>query len=286
MTDFGVVVLSMGNRPDELARLTKSLLAQRDVAVDVVVVGNGWRPEGLLPGIRGVHLPENAGVPAGRNVGADVVDGQLLMFVDDDIEIPSDDLLVRARRAFDADPRLAVLQPLAADPGGGAPARRHVPRLRTSDETRGGDVVWFWEGCSFVRRSAFDVAGGWAGEFRYGHEGIELGWRVIDAGLRVRYDPSLVVLNPPATPFRGAEHQYLNARNRVWVARRNLPHPVLELYVLVWAVATFARARSLESMAAAARGFVAGVRQPAGLRRPITWRSVWRMTRLGRPPIV
>lgn len=286
MTEFGVVVLSMGNRPDELARLTKSLLAQRDVTVDVVVVGNGWKPEGLLPAVRGVHLPENVGVPAGRNVGADVVEGRLLMFVDDDIDIPSDDLLARAREAFDSDPRLAVLQPLAADPSGGGPARRHVPRLRTSDETRGGEVVWFWEGCSFVRRSAFDVAGGWAAEFRYGHEGIELAWRVIDAGLRVCYDPSLVVYNPPATPFRGSRHQYFNARNRVWVARRNLPHPVLELYVLIWAVATFARARSRESLGSAARGFLDGIRQPAGPRRPISWQSVLRMTRLGRPPIV
>lgn len=286
MTDVGVVVLSMGNRPDELARLAKSLLAQRDVTIDVVVVGNGWRPKALPAGVRGVHLPENIGVPAGRNVGADVVDGAVLMFVDDDIEIPVEDVLVRARAAFDADPRLAVLQPFAADPDGSAPARRHVPRLRASDPARGGDVVWFWEGCSFVRRSAFDVVGGWAAEFMYGHEGIELAWRVIDAGLRVRYEPSLVVVNPPAPPFRGVRHQFFNARNRVWVARRNLPHPVLELYVFVWAVATFARVRSRGSALAAARGFVAGARQPAGPRRPISWRSVWRMTRLGRPPIV
>ena len=33
-------------------------------------------------------------------------------------------------------------------------------------------------------------------------------------------------------------------------------------------------------------GFREGWRSPAGPRRPIKWRTVWRMTRLGRPPII
>lgn len=102
----------------------------------------------------------------------------------------------------------------------------------------------------------------------------------------MHYAADLTVLNPPAAPFRAPRHQYFNARNRVWVAKRNLPHPLLEIYVLVWAVATFARARSAGSLAAAARGFVAGLREDAGERRPISWSGAWRLTTLGRPPIV
>ena len=286
MPDVGVVVLSMGNRPAGLDRALRSLLAQRDVSLDVLVVGNGWEPTGLPDGVRGLALPENVGVPEGRNVGAAAVEGEVLLFFDDDLQLTDDDVLARAMAAFRADPALGVLQPRAVDPDGGPTARRHVPRLRTADPERPGDVVWFWEGCSFVRRTAFDAAGGWPGHFWYGHEGIEVGWRVIDAGYRVHYAADLTVVNPPATPFRAAGHQRMNARNRVWVAKRNLPHPLLELYVLVWGVATLLRARSRESVVAALRGFADGVRQPAGERRPISWRSAWRMTRLGRPPIV
>ena len=286
MTSVGAVVLSMGDRPDALARGLQSLLSQRNVVLDVVVVGNGWEPVGLPPGVRSVALPDNVGVPAGRNVGAGAVHGDVLLFFDDDLEFEGDDVLERAVTAFDADLALAVLQPRSVDPTGDRTARRHVPRLRASDPLRSGDVVWFWEGCSFIRRTAFDAAGGWAGEFRYGHEGIELAWRVIDAGGRVFYDADLAVRNPPAAPFRRPEHQFFNARNRVWVARRNLPHPLLEIYVLVWMLATFARARSGAAVAAAAKGFAAGVREPAGDRRPISWRAAARMSRLGRPPIV
>lgn len=286
MTDIGAVLLSMGNRPAELDRALRCLLRQRDVSIDIVVVGNGWEPVGLPDGVRGIGLADNVGVPEGRNVGAAAVQGDVLLFFDDDLELIDDDVLSRAVAAFRADPRLGVLQPRALDPGGGTTARRHVPRLRTGDPDRPGDVAWFWEGCSFIRRTAFEQAGCWPGHFWYGHEGIELAWRVIDDGYRVHYAAGLTVLNPPAVPFRAPQHQRLNARNRVWVARRNLPHPVLELYVLVWALATIVRSRSRASVAAALRGFVEGARTPAGERRPIRWRTVWRLTALGRPPIV
>ena len=285
MTTIGAVVLSMGNRPRELDRALRSLLEQQDVDLDIVVVGNGWEPGGLPSAVRSLALPDNVGVPAGRNVGAAEVRGDVLLFFDDDLEFVGNDALRKAIALFDADPALAVVQARSIGTDG-VTARRHVPRLRVSDPERSGDVVWFWEGCSFVRRTAFDAAGGWAAEFRYGHEGIELGWRVIDAGGRVHYAADIAVRNPPAAPFRAPEHRYFDARNRVWVARRNLPLPLAVGYVTVWAVLTLLRARSAAMVVAACRGFRDGMRLPAGDRRPISWRSAGRMTRLGRPPII
>jgi len=275
MTSVGAVVLSMGNRPAELDRALQSLLSQRAVELDVVVVGNGWQPTGIPAAVRSVALPENVGVPAGRNVGAAEVRGDVLLFFDDDLEFESDDALARVVALFDADLSLAVVQARSVGTDG-VTARRHVPRLRVSQPERSGDVVWFWEGCSFVRRTAFDAAGGWADEFRYGHEGIELAWRVIDAGGRVHYAADVGVRNPPATPFRAPEHRYLDARNRVWVARRNLPVPLAIAYVAVWGVLTLVRARSAGAVAASLRGFRDGVKLPAGERRPIRWRSAGR----------
>jgi len=50
MVDVGVVVLTMGNRPDELRRGLESLLAQEGVSLDIVCVATGgsrsiFRPE-------------------------------------------------------------------------------------------------------------------------------------------------------------------------------------------------------------------------------------------------
>jgi len=286
VTDVGVVVLSMGNRPAELGRALRSVLRQRAVSSDVLVVGNGWEPTGLPDGVRGLALADNVGIPEGRNIGARAVEGEVLLFLDDDLELTDETMVRDVVSRFRADASLGILQPRAVDPTDGGTARRHVPRLRTAEPTRPGDVAWFWEGCSFIRRTVFDAAGGWAGRFWYGHEGIELAWRAIDAGYRVHYAADLTVVNPPAEPFRAPEHQFTNARNRVWVARRNLPHGLLETYLAVWVTATLVRARSRARVQAALRGFAAGLREPAGERRPISWRAAWRMTRLGRPPVV
>jgi GT2 family glycosyltransferase len=286
VTCVGCVVLSQGNRPVELQRALASVLAQVDVDVDCVVVGNGWAPVDLPEGARAVALTENVGVPEGRNIGAGAVGGEVLLFLDDDAELVGDRMLVAVAERFDADPSLSVLQPRAVDPDGAPTSRRHVPRLRAGDPERGGDVAWFWEGCSFIRRSALQQAGGWPGDFFYGHEGIEVAWRVIDARGRVEYAADLEVRNPEAPPFRGEQHRYFDARNRVWVARRNLPVPLATTYLAVWGIATLGRARSVAALSAALRGFRDGLRLPAGPRHPIRWRTAWRLTRLGRPPVI
>jgi GT2 family glycosyltransferase len=280
------VVLSMGTRAEDLDRALRSVLAQTGVEVDVLVVGQGWEPAGLPDGVRAMTLVSNVGIPEGRNRGAAAVRGDLLLFFDDDAEWPATDSLRRIAERFAAEPALGILQPRAVDPDGAPTARRHVPRLGVSDPERPGDVGWFWEGCCVIRRACFAAVGGWPGHFFYAHEGIEVAWRAVDAGWRISYAADLPVRHPAVAPSRHAVYRFNNARNRVWVARRNLPHPLLELYLLVWIAVTLARIRSSRELLVALRGFAAGVTQPAGPRRPISWRGAWRLTRLGRPPIV
>lgn len=286
MSDVGCVLLSMGTRPMELDRGLRSLLKQRDVSVDILVVGNGWVPTDLPEGVRSLALAENVGIPEGRNIGAQNVDGELIFFFDDDAELADDGFLLGAVEQFRADSKLGVLQPRVVDPDGLPTARRHVPRLRTGNPEESGDVAWFWEGCCLIRREAFTAAGEWPGHFWYGHEGIEVAWRIISAGYRLHYAAELEVLHTSQAPTRHAEYLFNNARNRVWVARRNLPHPFLEAYVLVWMTLTFLRLRSPGQLRESWAGFRAGWREPAGERRTIGWKAIWTMTLLGRPPIV
>lgn len=283
---IGCVILSQGNRPDELDVTLRAVLAQRDAAVDVLVVGNGWEPTGLPEAVRSLSLADNVGVPEGRNIGARAVTGDVLFFLDDDAVLVGDDVLVQVAAMFAQQPDLGVVQARSVDASGGATAQRHVPRLGGRDPGRSGDVAWFWEGCSFIRRTAFEAVGEWPGAFFYGHEGIELAWRIVDAGYRIHYAAHLEVRNPPVAPFRGAGHRRLDGRNRVWVARRNLPAALAIAYVVLWFCASVARAGSNAGRREVVAGFGEGVRAAAGERRPIGWRTCLRLTRLGRPPIV
>lgn len=286
MTTVGCVVLTMGRRPAELSRAIESVLAQTGVDLDVVVVGNGWSPTGLPDTVRPVALPENVGIAAGRNAGVPQVRGEFLLFLDDDAALAAPDFLARATQLMRDQPAIAVVQPRPVDPVTGETPRSFVPRLRVGDPSRDSDVTALWEGATVMTRKVFDDVGGWPEAYFYQHEGIELAWRVIDAGHRVRYVGTLQALHDAKQPGRVPDYYRMQARNRVWLARRNLPLPLAAGYVLTWVVLTLARARTAIALRESLRGWVAGLREPCGPRRPIGWRAAWRMTLAGRPPVI
>ena len=283
---FGCVVLTTGSRPDVLALALDSLCSQRGVELDVVVVFNGAEPLALPPRTRALGLAEDLGIPAARNAGADQASGELLFFLDDDASLGGDDALARVAARFDADPSLGALQLGVAPRGGGAYSRDWVPRLRVGDRTRPSDVAVLWEGAVAVRRSVFDLVGGWPGEFRFVHEGVDLAWRILDAGFRVHYAGDIGALHPPPAPVAAGERHayssYYGARNRVWLARRHLPLPLGALFVATFAVRTLPRVNARSAL----RGYLDGVRGPYPARRKLRARTLWRMTRVGRPPVI
>jgi GT2 family glycosyltransferase len=281
-----VVILTMGRRPEDLQRAVASVLAQRDVEVEVVVVGNGWKPVGMPPQVRTVSLEDNIGIPAGRNAGVSVVHGDLLFFLDDDAMLPTDDILATIARRFAADPRLGLLQPRIADPDGAPPPRRWTPRLRVGDPRRSSYATVVWEGAVAMRPEVFERAGGWADEFFYAHEGIDLTWRVWNTGSVAWYAGDIVVHHPANDPARNAMYYRYNARNRVYVARRNLPLPLIPVYLAAWTVLTVIRLRPRTALPTWFAGFYEGVVTPCGERRPLGWRTVARMSLAGRPPVV
>lgn len=279
--------LTQGRRPDDLARGLASLTAQTGVVLDVVVVGNGWNPTGLPPGIRSVHLAENLGIPEGRNRGAAEVAGEYLFFLDDDASIPSSTFLVDAVAKLRADPSIGLLQPRVVDPSGTTNPRRWIPRIRKGDAAVSGVVFSVWEGATLLPRDVFDATGGWGAPYFYAHEGIELAWRVWDQGRRVLYAGDLVAHHPAIEPTRHEHYFRLNARNRVWLAKRNLPWVLAPVYVASWTGIQLIRSvRHPAGLAAWLGGWVAGWRENPGGRRRIRWATVWRMTRAGRPPLV
>lgn len=282
----GVVMLHMGDRPVELATALDTLRAQEGVELDVVLVGNGWQPVGLPDWVRTVHLPTNVGIPEGRNVGAAAASGELIYFYDDDASLPEPDVLRRLADVILAEPDIAVAQPRGADPTGKPAPRRWVPRFDVSDGGRPGEATWFWEAVFMIRRAAFDQVGGWPGQFFFAHEGIDLAWRLVDAGWRIRYVPDVVVNHPSTDAARHAVYYRTNARNRVWVARRNLPWPLVPVYLANWTAITVLRVHDKQSLKVWFKGFGEGVREPAGERRPMSWKTVLRLTRAGRPPVV
>ena len=286
----GVVVLTQGKRPDDLRVAVESVLAQSAVDLDVVCVGNGWEPAGLPGGVRTLALAENVGIPAGRAAGVPHVNGELLLFIDDDARLLDDDFLSDVAARFAADPHLGIVQPRVDSPGPTSAPTRWIPRMRKGDPRHSSPVFSLWEGVLVARRAAYDASGGWGAPYFYAHEGIELAWRVWDAGYTVWYAGDLRCEHPAIDPARHRAYFRLNARNRVWLARRNLRWPFSWLYVGSWTavqlVRTVRRPATWGSLRPWWGGWLEGWRSDPGGRRPLRWSTIWRMTRLGHPPVI
>jgi GT2 family glycosyltransferase len=282
-----VVILTIGDRPVELRAAVASALEQRDVDVEVVVVANGCPPDRLtLPSddrVRVVATPENLGIPGGRNLGAGAATAEIVAFLDDDASYLDAGVLARALDALAVDPWRAVIAQRIVDQQG-ATARRHVPRLGARGVGRGGPVAAFLGGAAVVRRSAFLDVGGYPAAFRYAMEETDLAWRLVDAGWRLHYDGRPAVRHPASEPTRHADARATTMRNRVWMVHRCLPAPLAILYVVNWFAVSAVRAPSTVGLLA--RATLDGWRTRPGPRAPIRYRSVWSLTRVGRPPVL
>ncbi|MFG2830289.1 glycosyltransferase family 2 protein [Streptomyces sp. NPDC048434] len=288
---LGAVVLTMGNRPEELRALLDSVAKQEGDPIDIAVVGNGSPLPELPEGVRTVELPENVGIPAGRNVGIEAFgpggsEVDVLLFLDDDGLLAREDTAELCRQAFAADSELGIISFRIADPDTGETQRRHVPRLRASDPLRSSRVTTFLGGANAVRTHVFEEVGGLPDDFFYAHEETDLAWRALDAGWQIDYRSDMVLFHPTTAPARHAVYHRMVARNRVWLARRNLPALLVPVYLGVWLLLTLARRPSRPALRAWLGGFKEGWVTPCGPRRPMKWATVWRLTRLGRPPVI
>ena len=282
----GAVLLTMGKRPEELARALRSLEEQQGIELDLVIVGNGWDPAEAFPTKKTHHLPENLGIPAGRNAGVAEVAGEYLFFLDDDAYLDSPQAISNLISKLEAHPEWGLIQPRVSPDGDGEVPSRWIPRLRIGDPNESSPATTLWEGAIIIRRSLFDAIGGWPDNFFYAHEGIELVWQVYNHGYMAWYAADVTVKHPVINPTRHLDFYRLNARNRVWLAKRNLPFPISIIYVLVWLLISLIRMRRLSSLVAWLDGFLNGIFVSAGKSKKLSWRAVIALGKAGRFPII
>jgi glycosyltransferase involved in cell wall biosynthesis len=159
--------------PPTLARCLAAISVADDPPDEVIVVDEADGP----------------GPAAARNTGARRATGDVLVFVDADVE-PHRDAFTRLRAAFTADPSLdALFGAYDDDPADPALVSRFRNLLHHHVHVKGaGPAETFWAGLGAIRRSAFP---GFDAE-RYpaaSIEDVELGLRLTAAGSRIVLDP-------------------------------------------------------------------------------------------------
>ena len=94
------------------------------------------------------------------------------------------------------------------------------------------------------------------------------------------------MFHPRTTPSRHADFERITARNRVWLARRQLPISLGVPYIINWLIVGLVRGRDISTLLHVLGGTLAGIRSPIEGRRRMRWRTVLRLTQLGRPPVI
>lgn len=201
---LSLVVATMG-RSAEVGELLETVLAQRPVPAEVIVVDQNGddRLVPVLAPYRGrlalSHLRSSvANANHARNIGLRHARGEIVCFPDDDCLLPVG-VLARADAAFAADPALAVLTGPAASPGGGLGSGRW--RQESGPITLGDVWTSVIEFNLFLRRGIALDLGGFDETMgpgtRFGSaEGNDLVARAIRAGHAARYDASLRIVHP------------------------------------------------------------------------------------------
>lgn len=194
------VVVPVRDRERQLDRLLGSLPVGLPVVVvdDASVDRRGTRLVAESYGARWVGLDHNVGPAAARDRGLREVATPFVAFVDSDVE-PRAGWLGTLRRHLD-DPALALVAPrvLGSDPGAGKGWLDRYEQARSSLDLGAepaavrirGRVAYLPSACLLARVSA--LGDGFDPDLRCG-EDVDLVWRLLRAGWRVRYEPAAVV---------------------------------------------------------------------------------------------
>lgn len=168
-----------------------------------------------------VTTPAGSGPSAARNAGAASCDGEILVFVDADVEVHRD-ALRRLREALERDAQLdAVFGAYDDRPAQQATVSRFRNLLHHHVHVSSpGPATTFWAGLGAIRREAFDAVGGFDAQrfARPSIEDIELGARLCAAGRRIALEPAARGTHLKRWTLRSMLRTDLAARGAPWVA--------------------------------------------------------------------
>jgi hypothetical protein len=168
-----------------------------------------------------VTTPRGAGPAAARNAGVARRVGDVIVFVDADVEVHPD-ALRRLRDALERDPGLdAVFGAYDERPAAATAVSRFRNLLHHHVHAGSpGPAATFWAGLGAIGREAFDAVGGFDAQ-RYPRpsiEDIELGMRLCAAGRRIALEPAARGRHLKRWTLRSMLRTDVTARGAPWVA--------------------------------------------------------------------
>jgi glycosyltransferase involved in cell wall biosynthesis len=217
------VVIPAYNAADSLPYLLAALLPQLGPEDQCIVVDDHSSDDTQRVSrdlsVTVLQTPRRSGPAAARNLGAQESKGEVLVFLDADVE-PHCDVIERFRKYFRDDPTLtAVMGSYDDRPSAPGIVSRYRNLLhRYTHLTASRYASTFWTGCGAIRRERFQLHRGFD-ERRYPRpsiEDIEFGVRLRRAGEGILLDAAICVQHRKAWNLTGMLRTDIVARAVPW----------------------------------------------------------------------
>jgi len=223
---YSIVILTF-NRGHLLKRLLDDLQPFGRAGAEIIVVDNASdKPASdftsAYPDVVTLRAPRNLGA-AGRNLGFDAARGDIIVCLDDDVFGLCSDALQQLDHIFD-DAAVAAVNFKVLEENTGRVVNWVHHRVVEQFADQAFDTYEITEGAVAFRRSVLREVGSYPESFFLSHEGPDLAFRMMNRGWRVTYNPALSVTHLFAPEGRKSwRNYYMDTRNTLWLAVRNLP---------------------------------------------------------------
>lgn len=248
MPFFSIIIVSWNALP-HLKNYLPSVAATDYPNFEIILADNASQDgsktwvEHNFPDIKIALFDKNYGYCGGNNRAVPHANGDILLFLNNDVRVESD-WLHGLSECFQKDPSVAAVQPKMlsdkqpeyfeyAGAAGGYLDRFGYPFCRgrifdTLEKDRGQynnetEILWASGAALAVRKKAFNELGGFDEDFEFHMEEIDLCWQLWNTGYSVRFCPHSTVyhLGGGSMPMGSPRKVYYNYRNNLRMLWKN-----------------------------------------------------------------
>ena len=198
-----------------------------------------------FPSVTIIKNDFNFGFAKGYNIALEQIEEEYYALVNSDVEVTKD-WLKPVISSFDSNNDIGIIQPKILDfknkeyfeyagAAGGFIDKYGFPYCRgrifdTIEKDSGqyndeAPIFWASGACFFIRKSIYRKLNGFDDDFFAHQEEIDLCWRALNLGFKVRYIPSSVVFHVGGATLNDSNPKktFLNFRNSLLMLTKNLP---------------------------------------------------------------
>ncbi len=288
------VLIGTRNRPEVLKRCLRSILEQDYINFEVLVLDDASDSLSVCDLIREfkdsrircfrAHAP--LGVAGGRNRLMELAEGDVFCVIDDDAYLDDPQALSKIAEVFSRNPDVGIVAVKVIDHRGRKtglllpfPKWALIHRPSLADEET--DVSYYLGTCHAIKRRVIEVCGPYRPDLVYGGEELDLSYRAVQAGFRIRYIPDIIAHHYPqdsvvknSARLKNPELFY-HVRNRFLLAKKYLPIRFAIFYLPFWMLIYLIFAFQSRAISDFGRGVWAGIQLARKAERtPLSRQSI------------